>query len=475
MGRRDGAGVVNRCLAPDMGRRDGAGGARMRRVASFFFLATLFACTFEKVHWSFGGQIALADLLALCFIGSYAVVSRPRVPRTSAILIGFGTVFVLVYLCGFYNLDTAAGLAQFVKGFVKFVIHFTFLALGVAWLSRRGADYYWRALTWFFGGMAANAAYGVVQLVAAQAGANLDTLFVSPLTGGASQINIYGAVNGSSVYRPNALTGDPNHLGIMLIVPLLVLTPLYLRLEPGHRLRRRLGALIAFMIVVEVATLSRSGALGLAVGALVLLLPYRGHLRSRALIAPILGALAVIVAVIATRFHYFVVVIRSRVQTGRASQSAHFQVYDFIPQILHSHPLLGLGLNNFSLYYQAATGKTNWGPHSFYVSLIVETGLVGTMLFAGFLFWVFVRLHAARRLGDALARAHDPVARRVRPLAWGWTAALAGTLAANAFYLTIQFYYFYVFLALALAVPLVFGKPVAKPRIHTRPAVPATA
>ncbi len=77
-----------------------------------------------------------------------------------------------------------------------------------------------------------NAVYGVLQLVVAQAGANLDSLFVTPITGGASQINIYGAVNGSSVFRPNALTGDPNHLGIMLIVPLLVLTPLYLRLAP---------------------------------------------------------------------------------------------------------------------------------------------------------------------------------------------------------------------------------------------------
>jgi hypothetical protein len=36
------------------------------------------------------------------------------------------------------------------------------------------------------------------------------------------------------------------------------------------------------------------------------------------------------------------------------------------------------------------------------------------------------------------------------------TAALAGTMASNAFYLTMQFYYFYAFAALALAVPLVF-------------------
>ena len=61
---------------------------------------------------------------------------------------------------------------------------------------------------------------------------------LSPITGGASSINIYGAVEGKSVYRPNALTGDPNHLGIMLVVPLLALLPVYLRLPRGHRLRR---------------------------------------------------------------------------------------------------------------------------------------------------------------------------------------------------------------------------------------------
>src|SRR5262249_59683053 len=122
-----------------------------------------------------------------------------------------------------------------------------------------------RTLAWFCGGMAVNAAYGILQLLAARSGVNLDSLFISPLTGGASQINIYGAVEGAKVYRSNALTGDPNHLGIMLIVPLLVLTPLYLRLERGHRLKTRLGLLIAFLFVAELSTLSRSGLLGLLV------------------------------------------------------------------------------------------------------------------------------------------------------------------------------------------------------------------
>ena len=159
------------------------------------------------------------------------------------------------------------------------------------------------------------------------------------------------------------------------------------------------------------------------------------------------------------RRHYVEVVVRSRLRTGGSGGTGtHLAVYDFVPQILHSHPVLGLGLNNFSVYYEFVTGRTNWGPHSFYVALVVETGLLGTILFAAFLWWVFVRLGAARRLGRALAAARDPLALRVPPLAWGFTAALLATMAANAFYLTMQFYYFYALLTLALALPLVFAR-----------------
>jgi O-antigen ligase len=430
----------------------------MSRVTSFLFLATVFSVTFEKVHWEVVGEVSLADVLAILFIGSFLLTSTERVPRTVGGVLAFFAAFMLVYLFGFFDLDTTAALAQFAKGMVKFVLHFAFLAAAVTFLSRRGPAYYWRTLAWFCGGMVVNAIYGVAQLLVARASGNLDALVLSPITRGASQINIYGAIEGQAVYRPNALTGDPNHLGIMLIVPLLVLTPLYLRLEPTHPLRRRMMLTIAFLLVVEAATLSRSGILGLCVGALVLAVPYRGYLASRALLIPIGAALALLVAVVLARRDFFEIVLRSRFETSGRSESVHFQVYGFVPDVLRVHPLFGLGLNNFSVYYEAITGKTNWGPHSFYVALLIETGVVGATLFAVFLWWIFRRLREGRALGRALARARDPLAARVRPLAWGCTAALVGTMAANAFYLTMQFYYFYAFAALALAVPIVFAR-----------------
>ena len=164
----------------------------------------------------------------------------------------FFVVFALVYLAGFYSLDTGQALAQWAKGMVKFVLHFGFLVTGVALLARRDLRFYWYALAAFLGGIGLNAVYGVIQLVLAEGGVNLDELLIEPITSRQTGINVFGAVGGTQeVFRPNALTGDPNHLGIELVIPLLVLTPLYLRLEAGHRLKTPLAVTLGFLLLVE--------------------------------------------------------------------------------------------------------------------------------------------------------------------------------------------------------------------------------
>jgi hypothetical protein len=61
-------------------------------------------------------------------------------------------------------------------------------------------------------------------------------------------------------------------------------------------------------------------------------------------------------------------------------------------------------------------------------------------------------------LGEPPALPRDPLAARLRPLAWGMTAALLATMAANVFYLTMSFFYFYVFAMLVLVTPAVFSR-----------------
>ena len=435
---------------------------RGSRLTDGLFFACLFTATFEKVYWEIAGAVQLVDVLTAAFVGTYALgrIGRPRrpLPRTHAVLGGFLLLFLLVYLVGYFNLETQQAVQQFVKGLVKFFLHYGFLLVGLAYLVRRGEAFYWRALGWFMGGIAVNAVYGVAQLAVAQSGANLDDVFVNPITGGASRINLYGAVEGTSIYRPNALTGDPNHLGIVLLLPLLVLTPVYLRLERGHRLRTRLAWLLAFLLLVELLTLSRSGLLGLAAGFLVLLVPYRHRLAAREVVVPVAAVALVLAAVAVVEWHYVETVVRARFATGDRSTSTHLGVYGFIPEVLRLHPLFGLGLYNFSVYYELVTGRTNWGPHSFFVALFVDTGIVGVLAYALFLGYFFVRLRVTACIGRLLAAQRDAAAARVRPLAWGLGAALVATIAANSFYLTMTFFYFYVFAALLLAAPIVFGR-----------------
>src|SRR5437763_11857028 len=377
------------------------------KLTGFLFLATRFCVTWEKVQWGFGVDVSISDLLTSLSLVSFArewfARGERRFPRTTAIVLLIFAALLVIYLVGFFNIQTRDSLDQWLKGMVKFFLHFLFLAAGVAYLARRSRAFYWQSFGALTLGLVANGIYGVLQLLAARAGVNLDNRVLSPLTGGASSINIYGYVNGATIFRPNALTGDPNHLAVMLCIPLLALLPVYLRLERGHRLRVPLAAVLGFLLLVMLSTLSRSGLLGLVVGLLVLAIPYRRRLVSRALVVPLAAVTAFLVAVVWSRRHYFEVLITSRVQTGGRSESAHFAVYDFVPQVIHSHPLFGLGLNTFSVYYEFVTGKSNWGPHSFYVALIVETGLVGTVAFFLFLRYLFVRLHAARRIGRALA------------------------------------------------------------------------
>ena len=434
----------------------------LRRATAFLFLATLFCVSFEKIQWELAGTIGLAGILAILFVGSFALErfgTRPRrMPRTVAMVLVFGAAFLVVYLAGFYNIDTDEAVAQWAKGLARFAITFAFAATGIAYLARRPLHLYWVALGALCAGIALNGVYGVAQLAFAESGRDLDQTLLGPLLGDARPINFYGAVEGADVYRPNALTNDPNHLGIVLLLPLLILTPLYLRLERGNRLRLLLAFVLPFLLLVELATLSRSGLLGLAVGVFVLLFPYGRRFFSAAVLVPLAGLAVALAVVVSRRVDFFETVVRSRLDTESGSTATHFQVYDLVRPALEGHALFGLGLNTFSVYYEAVTGLTNWGPHSFYAALVIETGIVGTALFAVFLFWLFRRLRAGHRVGKALAAVRDPLAARVRPLAWGLTAAIVGVMAANAFYLTMQQSYFYALAMLALALPVVFGR-----------------
>ena len=126
-------------------------------VVSGLFLAAVFCASFDKVHWAAAGTVYLADVVSILFLAAWSIdrlgMPAHRVTRTVAVLIVFFFAFLLVYLVGFFNLDTADAASQFGKGIVKWAIHFAFLIVAVSYLARRSRRYYWRTLAWFFGGI----------------------------------------------------------------------------------------------------------------------------------------------------------------------------------------------------------------------------------------------------------------------------------------------------------------------------------
>ena len=437
----------------------------MKRLVDLLLLVTLLTITFTKVRWGIGAaDVTVAELSAAGFVVAFVALRIRtgdwRFPRTAQALALFFALFLLVYLVGYFNLSTVDSRNLFAKGMIAFSIHFAFLIAAVSHIARRTERFFWRTVRWFCAGLAVNATYALLSLAYAEAtgGSQLDEIVLEPVTGEVTGLQLFGVTGGFNIYRTNGLTVDPNHLAIMLIVPLLLLLPVYLRLERGSRGRVPLAALLVFLFLVQLATLSRSALLGLGLGLVVLVLPYGRLLLSRRVLVPLGAVAAVLLVVVNQRTDFFETILRIRTTTGSSSSRLHLELYDLLGPVLRDTPLFGLGKNTFAAYYEFLTGKANWGPHSYYISVLTETGLVGGALILAYLVYLFSRLGAARRLGLLLAADGDPGAARLRAIAWGITAAVVGTLAANAFYLTMQMYYFVALAVLGFAVPLVLAR-----------------
>ena len=418
--------------------RDGGGVApvklRIPPPLDVLLLLTVFVTTWHKIHWSPAGQVTLEDIFALLFLG--AVLRRPAAAQGPHAAVGR-------HRAGLRAAGPRGGLPGRVlrpadgpgARPVREGDDQVHAALRVPDLRRGPRRAAWRApvladVGSFVAGITVNAIYGVLQLLAkVGGGVNLDAKVIGPLTqgqGGVGGINVFGQAtavqNGQyvsqGVFRVNALALDPNHLGIMLDVPILLLLPFALRLGIRSKRGLYLSLLIAFLAGVQVLTLSRSGYFGLAFGLLVLAIPLRRQLLSPRLVVPVAICLVAAVAV-ASQSHYVRTVYKSRVTVSDRSAQVHYQIFALVPPVLSLHPWLGLGLNTFSVYYEFETGRTDWGPHSFYVALIAETGLIGTAAFGLFLLWLFLRLAVLRRCAEALRRAGDPREARAGPCSTG--------------------------------------------------------
>jgi hypothetical protein len=445
-------------VAAPAARTIAGGHAAVARATDVCFAAVLVVAPLTKLQWDSAGGIVLADALTAAFLALLGwerlLHPKRRLPRATLHIVAFGVFLLAVYSFGFLpaaHIDHGAN--QVIKGLSRLALHFALLGAGVTYLAWRPGSYLWRAVGCLCAGITVCALYAGAQLVVHEAGGNLDAVVTSPLTGRPARTLVYGLNQSPDVPRVTGLTLDPDHLAVMLVLPILVLLALQPAAARGTSRRVALGSLIAYLLLVSAATFSRSGFLGLVAGATVIAISFRRRLWTREVLLPVGAVLAVLLVVAAVEPGRSDRILTSRLRADHTAMT-HVHQYDFIPRALGTNAAFGVGLENFGRRYASITGKKDFGPHSFYVQSLAETGIVGSLAFLLFFAYIVARLRrAARAAADS----------REEALAVGLAAVLVGTMAANVFYLTMTFYYFYAFLIVVVAAGCVSTRPAAEP------------
>jgi hypothetical protein len=427
-----------------------------QRVIDTLFLAALFTVSFIALRWRVDGvEPKLADIFIVGFLVAYvAELARTRrhLCKPALIILGCAGVIAVAYLAALPAIDDHAGRVQFVKALCYFVLHAAFLAAGVDQLAVRSPRFFRIAFGCLLGGIAVNGAYAALQLVTAMLGFNLDAAVLTPLTGAHARSVWYGVMYGPDVMRARGFTRDPNHLGVMLVVPALAF--LALSATVRHARRPAMAAWTAGLVFVLMLTLSRSAVVGLIAGVLFLVACQIRTIRLRAIVLPLAAAAAGLALIAAANPERAEHVALARLGLHGFSGAQHFRTYLLIRPALENHLLFGVGLNNFPLTYAQHVNGVLEASDSFYVQSLVEAGVVGSAIILFVLVYLLLRL---RQLDS-------------HPLAPALGAALVGTLAANAFYMTLTFSYFaafLIFVVAAIADPGVAARKSSDPRYIT--------
>jgi hypothetical protein len=111
------------------------------------------------VYWNVAGAVGIADVLTILFLIAFAFEwGAPRFPRTTAIVLAFFALLLVIYLVGFFNIETKQTLDQWGKGDGEVRPALPFPRRRRRLPARRPLGFYWRSLTAFTLGLVANSA-----------------------------------------------------------------------------------------------------------------------------------------------------------------------------------------------------------------------------------------------------------------------------------------------------------------------------
>lgn len=209
-----------------------------------------------------------------------------------------------------------------------------------------------------------------------------------------------GVLRGGNYFRIPATFYDANHLPPFISTGIFFFLGLsFLKKEP----KRRWGFLLLTLVLVMVSllTFSRSGFLGLVVGALAFggLAFKEGFKRE---LIPLIGVFALFVVGVlyfSHRTHYSLVdrMFKSLVDPAEKSTVAHYQLLLGEWRLFLDNPVLGVGYGGFSEAFRASPHSKahTWvdpvkdirlPAHSIWLETLTETGLIGFAFYFAFMF-----------------------------------------------------------------------------------------
>jgi putative inorganic carbon (hco3(-)) transporter len=268
----------------------------------------------------------------------------------------------------------------------------------------------------------------------------------------AEYMNIVGETNG---YRLSGPVGDPNFFAqVMVVLALLGMEQLMNERRVFWKIVGGVAAAASGLTVVF--TFSRGAIVALGLSLLIFFWIYK--LKPAHLVALlILGA--VMLFFIPQTYYQRVLSIadvlpsngeinihKDRAIQGRASESLTAWA------MLNQHPLLGVGLNNFTYLYQdytkslgLAPSANSRSPHNLYLEVAAESGVVGLIVFLTMIVLAIRSILYARRRFMA-AGMEDYV-----NMTTGFAIAFAGYLFSALFVHAAYPRYFYLLIGIAFA------------------------
>ena len=269
-----------------------------------------------------------------------------------------------------------------------------------------------------------------------------------------ASIQMDQALSASSTPRVGGPINDPNFWGQVLVAVSMLIV---FRIIHEKNMHVRLGSalMLGLILYIVLNTYSRGAYLALVIDMLLILLLYRKRIDSVVVVAVLIIlvlALPFVPATYRNRFNSLFVTSQNGIYEDTSLRGRSSEMLTGLA-MFEEHPILGVGVSNYPIQYQRYAQLIGIefrsearDPHSLYIQLLAETGILGTVTFLGMVFFLLNALGKAGRAAEKVQRLEEwlPWLNSIR-------LAILSYMLTSVFLHSAFIRYFWLLVAMALA------------------------